>query len=73
MQIICGRKFKLSRISYSYHKFSSEFFIKVVNKVLHEWYNRKSFTTNFNKTPQLQKFATMNNVHYYATIYGIII
>ena len=73
MQIVCGRKLlRFLRISYLPQKFSSESFIKLVNKVLHERHNRESFPTNFNKTLQLRKFSTINDLHYvvYDTLRG---
>ena len=41
-----------------------ESFIKLINKVLHERHNRKSFPANFNKMLQPQKFSTANDLHY---------
>ena len=41
-----------------------ESFIELVNKVLHERHNHKSFPTNLNKTLQPQKFSTTNDLCY---------
>ena len=62
MQIARGGK--LSRISLQSQKFSSEFFLFIIRCFLDRPHNRKTFSTNNKKYMQLQKFSTMNNLHY---------